>query len=104
MASRHPAAPADSGSALTELRNIGPVSARWLAAVGVRDRIALEQLGALGAFQRVRKAGLCSSLNLLYALEGALIDLHWNQLPEPLRRRLKQAAQELEADEGSGLG
>lgn len=37
---------------------------------------------------RVKRAGFRPSLNLLYALEGALLDCHWQQLPEERRGEL----------------
>ena len=55
-----------------KLRNIGPKSAAWLRQVGLRTRADLEGVGAVEAFMRVKRAGFKPSLNLLYALEGAL--------------------------------
>ena len=60
-----------------KLRNIGPKSAAWLRQVGLRSRADLEAVGTVEAFMRVKRAGFKPSLNLLYALEGALRDCHW---------------------------
>lgn len=79
---------------LTELRNIGPKSAASLREAGVKSREDLERLGSVGAFRRVKKREGRSSLNLLYALEGALLDVRWDELPEPLKERLRLAAKE----------
>jgi len=76
-----------------KLRNIGPKSAAWLRQVGLRTREDLEAAGAVEAFVRVRRAGFKPSLNLLYSLEGALLDCHWQDLPEPRRQQLVQAAE-----------
>lgn len=70
------------------LRNLGPVSRRWLDAVGVRSRADLEALGAATAYERVRAAGFRPSLNLLWALEGALMDLHWSRVPQAVKAAL----------------
>jgi len=70
------------------LKNIGPVSSRWLAAVGVRKRADLIRLGAVGAFLKVKAAGYKPSLNLLWALAGAERGLHWTRLPDEARQRL----------------
>ena len=75
-----------------KLRNIGPKSAAWLRQVGLRSREDLEAAGAVEAFMRVRRAGFKPSLNLLYALEGALLDCHWQQVPDERRNELVQAA------------
>lgn len=76
-----------------KLRNVGPKSAAWLRQVGVRTQQDLESLGAVGAFVKVKRAGFRPSLNLLYALEGALLGCHWQQVPEERRAELLQAAE-----------
>ena len=75
-----------------KLRNIGPKSAAWLRQVGLRSREDLEAVGAVDAFMRVKRAGFKPSLNLLYALEGALLDCHWQDVPEARRGELVHAA------------
>ena len=75
-----------------KLRNIGPKSAAWLRQVGLRSREDLEAVGAVDAFMRVKRAGFKPSLNLLYALEGALLDCHWQDVPEARRSELVLAA------------
>ena len=76
-----------------KLRNIGPKSAAWLRQVGLRTREDLVEAGTVGAFMKVRRAGFKPSLNLLYALEGALKDCHWQEVPEARRTELVQAAE-----------
>lgn len=76
-----------------KLRNIGPKSAAWLRQVGLRSREDLQEAGPLEAFMRVKRAGFKPSLNLLYALEGALLDCHWQEVPEERRNALVQAAE-----------
>lgn len=70
------------------LKNIGPVSARWLAEVGVRRRADLIRLGPVQAFLRVKAAGHKPTLNLLWALAGAERGLRWNKLGAEDRQRL----------------
>ncbi len=79
-----------------KLRNVGGKSAAWLRQVGIRSREDLVQHGAIGAFIKVKKAGFRPSLNLLYALAGALEDCHWQQLGAERRETLlaELAAQE----------
>ena len=76
-----------------KLRNIGPKSAAWLRQVGLRTREDLEAAGPVDAFMRVKRAGFKPSLNLLYALEGALNDCHWQEVPEARRKVLVEAAE-----------
>lgn len=70
------------------LKNLGPVSAGWLAAVGVTKRADLIRLGAVAAFLRVKAAGHKPSLNLLWALAGAERGLPWSRLTEEDRQQL----------------
>lgn len=76
------------------MRNIGPKSAAWLRQVGLREATDLAAAGPVQAFLKVKRAGFKPSLNLLYALEGALSDCHWHDVPEERRRQLQA---ELEA-------
>ncbi|HZX81092.1 MAG TPA: TfoX/Sxy family protein [Lysobacter sp.] len=74
-----------------KLLNIGGKSAAWLRQVGIRTWDDVAAIGAVEAFLRVKRAGFRPSLNLLYALEGALIGCHWQQVA--IDRRTELAAQ-----------
>ncbi len=81
-----------SAKRITDLRGLGVVSARWLSSVGINDENDLREVGAVEAFARVRLAvAPRASLNLLYALEGALRDVDWRSLPEDLKLSLRRA-------------
>lgn len=75
------------------LRNLGPKSAAWLRQVGLRTRDDLAATGPVEAYMRVRRAGFRPGLNLLYAIEGALRDTHWQEVPEARRAELVAAAE-----------
>jgi hypothetical protein len=75
-----------------KLRNIGPKSAAQLRQVGVRTLDDLRAVGSLEAFVKLKRAGFKPSLNLLYSLEGALLDCHWQQVPDERRSELILAA------------
>jgi len=64
----------------TKIRNVGPKSAAWLRQVGIKTDDEVRAIGALEAFMKVKRAGFKPSLNLLYALEGAVLDCHWTAL------------------------
>jgi DNA transformation protein and related proteins len=76
-----------------KMRNIGPKSAAWLRQVGLRTPEDLAAAGPVDAFMRVKRAGFKPSLNLLYALEGALRDCHWQEVPDERRVQLVEAAE-----------
>ena len=70
-----------------KIRNVGPKSAAWLRQVGVRTQEDLQRLGPVEAFMKVKRAGFRPSLNLLYALAGAIENCHWADLPERAQGR-----------------
>ena len=67
-------------STTVKIRNVGPKSAAWLRQVGIKTDDEVKAIGALEAFMKVKRAGFKPSLNLLYALEGAVVDCHWTAL------------------------
>lgn len=81
---------------LQNLKNLGKTSSQWLHAVGIHNANDLRRHGAVDAYRAVRARGFRASKVLLYAIEAALLDIHWNQLP-PTRKaslnlQLEQAA------------
>jgi len=80
-------------TAAPRLRNIGPKSAAWLRQVGLRTLDDLAAAGPVDAYMRVRRAGFRPGLNLLYAIEGALNDTHWQDVPDARRAELVAAAE-----------
>lgn len=77
-------------SAEAKLRNIGPKSARWLAAVGIHTRDDLCKVGVINAYNLVRAQGYHVTLNLLWALQGALMDVHWTRITSATKTALLQ--------------
>jgi hypothetical protein len=80
-------------TAAAKIRNIGPKSMAWLRQTGVRTLEDLQAVGALAAFVRIKRAGFRPSLNLLYALEGAIQGCHWQEISEERRTALVQSAE-----------
>ena len=80
-----------------KIRNVGPKSAAWLRQVGVRTQEDLVRLGPVEAFMKVKRAGFRPSLNLLYALAGAIENCHWADLPDERKSALVLAAESAEA-------
>ena len=76
---------------LIELKNLGKTSVQWLNAVGIRTLEQLHEVGSVAAFCKVRERGFKVSKVLLYALEGALIGSHWNDLDPEYKSRLLEA-------------
>ena len=66
---------------LAALKNLGEKTALWLVDAGVRSRSEMAKLGASEVCRRMLLAGHPVSLVAAYAIEGALTDTHWNQIP-----------------------
>src|SRR5262249_37470841 len=77
--------------------NVGPKSAAWLRQVGVRTTEDLTRVGPVEAFLKVKRAGFRPSLNLLYAMAGAMADCHWAELPEERKQELLSALEAAES-------
>ena len=72
----------------SDLPGLGPKSLAMLAAAGIHDRADLERLGSVRAWLRVKAAGQNASLNLLWAMEGALIGEDWRMVAREHRTSL----------------
>ena len=73
------------------MKNFGPKSREWLASVGIHTLDDVANLGVIETFKRVKAAYPEKvSLNLLYALQAALLDLPWNELPSDIKSELKK--------------
>lgn len=73
---------------IRELENLGAASERMLAAAGIKTETQLRRLGSVEAFRRVRRSGANPSLNLLWALEGALTGQSWQSVAKEQRLSL----------------
>lgn len=66
---------------LEELRNLGPTSAEQLRSIGVTSAEDLDRLGSVTVFRMLKERFDGISRVYLYALEGALLDVLWTDLP-----------------------
>ena len=76
-----------------QLRNIGPVCSKHLLDVGIDSLAKLKKLGAKQAFlklcQHPNFAGEYNAL-YLYALEGAILDCDFRDIPEEKKKQYKE--------------
>jgi DNA transformation protein len=79
---------------LAEIPTLGPKSQQMLALAGVTTLAQLRKLGSVAAYAHVRQAGANASLNLLWALEGALTGLPWKTVAREHRTSLLLALEE----------
>jgi DNA transformation protein len=77
------------------MKNMGPKSREWLASVGIHSLDDVAKLGVVETYRRVKAAYPEKvSLNLLYGLQAALLDLPWNELPPDIKEQLKRQVDE----------
>ena len=79
-------------SELLAMKNLGNTSINWLRAIGVNNYDDLKSLGSVDAYVKIKHRGIRVSKVLLYALEGALLDVHWNELSADTKQQLLNQA------------
>lgn len=62
---------------LEALPNLGPASGAWLPWAGFATHRDLARAGPVEAYLAVCQSGRKASLNLLYAVAGAIEGVHW---------------------------
>jgi TfoX-like protein len=77
------------------MKNIGPKSREWLAWVGIRTLDDVAQLGVVETYKRVKAAYPDKvTLNMLWGLQAALLEIPWNELPLDIKEELKKQVEE----------
>lgn len=90
-----------SQSDLLTLKNLGAASVNILHAIGINSYDDLKNTGSVNAYAKIKSRGIGVSKVMLYALEGALLNIHWNELDESLKSDLvSQAEKALTEQEG----
>ena len=79
---------------LANAPNLGPKSAAVLAKVGISTLAELRRLGAVEAYDRAKKVAPAVSLNILWALEGAVLGQHWRSVAKEHRTTLLLALED----------
>ena len=76
-------------TALTSLQNIGKELEKKLKAADISTAEELQKVGSREAFLRLKLRDPYVCLVHLYALEGAISGMEYNQLPEDVKQSLK---------------
>jgi len=87
----------ESGASLSLLPNLGPKSQQMLATAGIKSLDQLRKLGSVAAYAQVKAKVPSASLNLLWALEGALCGLPWQVVAKEHRTSLLLSLDQLQA-------
>jgi DNA transformation protein len=75
--------------------NLGPTIIKRLNEVDIHSREDLQRVGAASAYRRIRAKNPGKTMPVcyyLYSLEGALRDVHWDDLPVGVKERLIKEA------------
>lgn len=81
-----------------QLRNIGPVTSKQLLKVGIDSLDTLQKLGAKKAYMKLcTHDDFCGEYHAayLYALEGAILNCDWREIPEAKKKEYKALTQSL---------
>lgn len=84
---------------LLALKNLGAASVNILHAIGINNYEDLKSTGSVSAYTKIKSRGINVSKVMLYALEGAILDVHWNDLDDRLKSDLVSEAERVLADE-----
>jgi DNA transformation protein len=77
------------------VKNLGPKSTEWLASVGIQTLDDVARIGVVETYKRVKAAHPEKvSLNLLWGLQAALLDIPWNELPPDIKDQLRKEVEE----------
>ena len=87
-----------NGQAIADLHGLGPKSQAMLMGAGIKTVAQLKRLGSVRAYAQVKATGANASLNLLWALEGALTGLPWQVVAKEHRLSLLLALEALNGD------
>ena len=82
-------------SDLSQLKNLGAASINILRAVGINSYEELKSAGPVDTYLRIKRRNIHVSKVMLYALQGALMDVPWNQLSTDLKEQLLVDANEI---------
>lgn len=83
---------------LKEIRNIGPKMAEKLYNAEIYDLESMQKIGTEDVYMMIDESGgFCGTHNAgyLYAIEAAIIDCAWQDVPEERKKELKGFAKAL---------
>ncbi len=81
---------------LLELPGLGEKSVAMLTHAGIQSASELRAIGAVAAYWRVKQTEPKASLNLLWALEGAISGQHWQVVAQQQRLSLLLELEQLQ--------
>ncbi|NWF36092.1 TfoX/Sxy family DNA transformation protein [Mariprofundus sp. KV] len=80
------------------MRNIGKVSRTWLRAIELHTLDDLKRCGSVATYRMIKSMQPQATLNLLRALEGAILDIDWRHIPSDRKDHLLKSLQQNHPD------
>ena len=75
---------------IEKIKNLGPVSTKWLNSIDVYTIDEVKKLGPIVIYNMLKAHGYNVNILMVYALQGAIMDCHWNEIPEKLKDVFKK--------------
>ncbi|GHT40554.1 competence protein TfoX [Planctomycetales bacterium] len=75
---------------LSNLINIGKALEKQLNEIGVKTFDELKNMGSKTAWLKIRGTDSSACYSRLCALEGAIQEIRWHNLPEKIKKELKE--------------
>jgi len=94
----------DNPQSIGDLNGLGPTSRAMLARAGITSVAQLRRIGSVGAYALTRRVNGNTSLNLLWALEGALSGERWQDVSRLHRTSLLLALEAYEEETANRAG
>ena len=73
----------------TKLKNVDAKTTSWLNQIGIYDIDDIERIGVVEVYRRLKETYPDKvSLNALWGLQGALLDIPYTQIPQSIKDEL----------------
>lgn len=90
--------PVNPDDLIESMRNLGPRSAQQLASVGINTIEKFRAMGSVEAYVKLVRGCSNVGMNMLWALEGALTNTHWEAVQREHGPRLLKILEQYEKD------
>lgn len=90
--------PVNHDDLIESMRNMTPRSSQQLASVGINTIEKFRTMGSVAAYVKLMRGCTNIGPNMLWALEGALINAHWEQVAREHGPRLLAALEQYEKE------
>jgi len=89
--------PSETPDEQERIQHMGPKMSEWLHAIGIHTFAEIEELGAVETYKRLKAAfPKRVSLNALYGLQAALLNIPWTALSSEMKADLRAQVEDAE--------